>query len=100
VGISIDEVDRTKRLARELGLAYPLLSNPNRDVIEAYGVLVQDPDLAWPSVFLVSPKFEVVWRTLSTTYRQRPSADFLIEVVEAYLSGSPLPEAEDSQSLR
>jgi peroxiredoxin Q/BCP len=36
---SVDAVDTNARFARSLGLTYPILSDPSKDVARAYGVL-------------------------------------------------------------
>ena len=38
-GASMDSVDTNARFAESLGLPYPILSDPGKDVARAYGVL-------------------------------------------------------------
>ena len=38
-GASVDSPETNASFARSLGLAYPILSDPSRDVARAYGVL-------------------------------------------------------------
>lgn len=38
-GASVDAADTNARFARSLGLDYPILSDPSKDVARAYGVL-------------------------------------------------------------
>ena len=36
---SVDSVDANAKFARSLGIAYPILSDPTKEVAKAYGVL-------------------------------------------------------------
>ncbi len=45
-GISVDGVQKNKEFAESLGLDYPLLSDPQKQVAKAYGVLMPIVGLA------------------------------------------------------
>ena len=44
--MSVDFNDANKAWAEKLGLTYPLLSDPQRQMSRAYGVLFDDPKMA------------------------------------------------------
>jgi peroxiredoxin len=78
VGISVDAPATSKHLADALGLTFPLLSDPDRAVIRAYGIEDAPNELAWPSIFIVDRSQKVAWRWLADTFRERiATADVL-----------------------
>jgi peroxiredoxin Q/BCP len=84
LGISADSVATQKRFREKLGLPFPLLSDPDRKVCEAYGVLVEKTRGGRKSVgierstFLVDEEGRVrrIWRKVKVK-------DHVREVVEA-----------------
>ena len=60
--ISVDPPDASARLARELELGYPLLSDADLHVAIDYGVAMQGEDIAVPAVFIVLPDRRVFWK--------------------------------------
>ncbi len=75
VAVSVDAPDRSRTLAGKLGLAFPILSDPDRNLIRAWGVEDADNGLAWPSVFVVGGDGTVVARWVSTSFKVRPSTE-------------------------
>lgn len=66
-------------------LTMPLLSDPERSVLKAYGVDDPETEIAWPSVFIVSgpadaPK--IAWRWTADVYRDRISTDEVLAQVK------------------
>ena len=53
---SVDEPDTNRRFARELGVDYPILSDPSKETATAYGVMAQ-PSAAQPN----PPQFARRW---------------------------------------
>jgi peroxiredoxin len=45
LGVSVDENEANKALARTMGITYPLLSDNRREMAKAYGVLFGDSKL-------------------------------------------------------
>jgi len=45
-GVSVDTPDNLRRFAEQLGIDYPLLSDPTRQVAKAYGVVSSDTSFA------------------------------------------------------
>jgi peroxiredoxin len=80
VGISVDDMEDTRELARDLELPFPLVSDPGLKLIRAYGV--EDPanEIAWPAIYIVVDG-KVTWRHVVENYKQRPTLpDVLSEV--------------------
>jgi peroxiredoxin Q/BCP len=55
IGISEDSVEDHKRFKEELGLPFPLLSDPEREVSDAYGVQKYLGRFPGKSSFLIDP---------------------------------------------
>jgi peroxiredoxin Q/BCP len=83
VGISVDEVETSKGFAKDLGLGFPLLSDPDMSVIRAYGVADEGNEIAWPAEFLVDPGGSVRWRATAQRVGTRPSANDVLRAFDA-----------------
>jgi peroxiredoxin len=87
VGISVDPLDRSRDLARDLGLDFPLLSDPNLLVIRAYGVADESSGLAWPAEFLIDAGGRIRWRATAASVGTRPSAADVLRAFDAVAPG-------------
>ena len=56
LGISVDTIERNARFAKNLELAFPLLSDEKLQVSEAYGVLNPQSQFANRATFVVDKK--------------------------------------------
>ena len=56
LGISADTVDSHKRFALKEKLHFPILADPDKKVIEAYGVLNKNGGIAYRVTFIVGPE--------------------------------------------
>jgi peroxiredoxin Q/BCP len=74
----VDPADRSKALAEKLGVKYPLLSDPKREVVRAYGVEDQENGIAWPAIFIVGRDGTVRWRSLAETFKERPTSEVVL----------------------
>ena len=83
VAISVDEVETSKDLAKKLGLAFPLASDPDLRVIRAYGVADESNGIAWPAEFLVDSTGAIRWRTPAKSVDERAPAREVIEAFDA-----------------
>jgi len=81
VGISVDEPKDSAELATKLGLTYPLLSDPDRTAIKAFGVADENTGLAWPTVFVVGRDGKVAKRFFTESYKKRATTS---EVLAAF----------------
>lgn len=78
VAISVDAVEKSRDLAKDLGLTFPLLSDPDLTAIRAYGVEDVGNEIAWPSEFLIDRGGGIRWRATAQSVGTRPtSADIL-----------------------
>jgi peroxiredoxin len=79
----VDPPDRSRALAEKLDLKFPLLSDPKREAIRAYGVEDQENGIAWPAIFVVGRDGKVSWRSLAETYKVRPASEVVLEALDA-----------------
>ena len=78
----MDSPDRSKALAEKLGIKYPLLSDPKRDVIRSYGVEDQENGISWPAIFIVGRDGTVRWRSLAETFKERPTSEVVLQALD------------------
>jgi peroxiredoxin len=81
VAISVDPAADSSRLAADLGLHFPLLSDPDLLVASAYGVAMKGRDIAVPSVFVVGRDRTITWRQVGEDMTDRPSSGEVLEQV-------------------
>jgi peroxiredoxin len=79
VGISVDPPEINRRQSQKLGYTFPLLSDPNAEVIRRYDVLhpragPKGTDIARPAEFLIDSSGVVRWVNLTENIavRARP----------------------------
>ncbi len=58
---SVDSVDTNKKFAQELGVDYPILSDPDKRVAEAYGVLMPGVGLANRWTFYIGKDGKILY---------------------------------------
>ena len=86
VAVSVDDLSNAQAMARNSGVPFPILYNPEKDVVKAYGVLnPQDNNLARPSTFIIDSSGVIRWKYLGSTY-DRPSPQQVLQEL-ANLSG-------------
>ena len=88
VAISVDAPEVSKNLANKAGYTYPLLSDPNTEVIRRYDLLHRGAgenghDIARPAEFLVDRDGIVRWRNLTDDFRVRARPEQLVEAARA-----------------
>jgi peroxiredoxin len=74
VAVSVDAAADSSKLAADLGLHYPLLSDADLRIASAYGVAMQGRDIAVPSVFVVGRDRTIAWKKVGEDMTDRPSA--------------------------
>lgn len=79
VAISVDPVADSSKLAADLGLHFPLLSDPDLHVASAYGVAMKGQDIAVPSVFVVRRGRTIAWKKVGEDMADRASASDVLE---------------------
>ena len=98
VGISTsawDEIDFREDRLRD-GLV--LLSDPEGEVIEDYGLsdVTLGEEVARPATFVVGPDGTVRWRHLPQDWRRRLSAVDYLKVFDAIDQGVPVPQLDEA----
>jgi peroxiredoxin len=84
VAISVDPAADSTKLAKDLGLTYPLLSDADLAVASTYGVAMAGRDIAVPSVFVVRADRSIAWKAVGENMTDRPKAtDVLAQAKEA-----------------
>jgi peroxiredoxin len=83
VAISVDSVEKSRDLAKDLGLEYPLLSDPSMGVIRAYGVADESNEIAWPAEFLIDAGGRIRWRATAKLVGTRPTAADVLRAFDA-----------------
>jgi peroxiredoxin 2/4 len=66
LGVSVDDVDSHRAWAKELGgLAYPLLSDPDRALSRSFGVLDEKENVALRATFIINPSAVISYQVVS-----------------------------------
>lgn len=77
VAISADLQTDTAMMTERYGLEFPVLSDPEGRVIDAYGLRhpggdpINEKDIARPATFLIGRDGRVLWRDLTENWRVR-----------------------------
>lgn len=89
VAVSSEEVGKGKELLKKLNLPYTLLSDPNFEGIDRYGVRAENRDMlakmkrvrsyATPSVFIIDEQGIVRYKYVGKDAGDRPKNDTLLE---------------------
>lgn len=74
-------------MADKLGLEYPILSDVDRQVITAFGLVhsgasIDGGDIARPAIFIIGPDGRVKWRSLTENWRVRVRPDELVDALD------------------
>ncbi len=81
MAISVDPAADSSKLAADLGVHFPLLSDADLRTASAYGVAMQGRDIAVPSVFVVRRDRTIAWKKVGEDITDRPSAGEVLEQV-------------------
>lgn len=83
VALSVDPVDESEKLKKKLDLGFPLLSDPQRELIKKFGLDDPGNEISWPAVYVIAPDGKIAWRAFLETYKERPPPDQILEAVDA-----------------
>jgi peroxiredoxin len=82
VAVSVDTQENSRKLAASHQLGFPVLSGLDRDVVQAYDLFFnEEKNCAEPAVFVLRPDANVVYASLQSGPRGRPSDDDLLAIV-------------------
>ena len=88
VAISADSAEDSRDYAQQQGLTFPLLSDPDASVMDAYGVRMVNTNIAVPATFLISMEGTVIWSHIGET--QADFADIPALLLALRETSSPL----------
>lgn len=88
VAISVDTPETSRNLAVKAGYTFPLLSDPDREVVRRYNLLhkgggPEGSDIARPAEFLVDSSGVVRWVNFTEDIRVRAKADEMLAASKA-----------------
>jgi glutaredoxin-dependent peroxiredoxin len=88
VAISIDTPEESLKLAQEQGYTFPILSDPNAEVIRRYdlvhaGAGEGGKDIARPAEFLIDSSGTVRWVNLTENYMVRARPEQILEAAKS-----------------
>ena len=83
VGVSSDEPTLSSKLADELKLGFPLLSDTSREMIVRYGVEDAENEISWPALFVIGKDRKILLRVMLESYKERPTLAQITEAVDA-----------------
>jgi peroxiredoxin len=89
VALSVDEIERSRALTEQLALPFPLLCDPGREVVEAYGLLNEKEQggIAYPATFVLDRARTVRFRSLDRTAK-RVNLEGLLAFLRAGITSS------------
>jgi thioredoxin-dependent peroxiredoxin len=79
VAISVDNPEKSREMAAKLKLAFPLLSDIDHKVIDAYDLYNAEGKISKPATFVLDTKGIVRWSFFEEDYKVRPLEDVLFE---------------------
>ena len=79
VAISIDDPEKSAKLADSLKLPFPVLSDPGHKVIDTYGILDAGKEIATAAVFILDRQGVVRWSYIAADYKVRPLDETLLD---------------------
>lgn len=87
VGVSVDSVETNQTFSKKQGFAFPLLSDPQAEVIRRYDLLHAGAgpgghDIARPAEFLIDSTGTVRWVNLTENFRVRASGEQVLQVID------------------
>lgn len=90
--ISVDSTDESRKLSSAKGYTFPVLSDPNAEVIRRYGVLhphagEDGKDIARPAEFLVDSSGTIRWMNLTEDIRVRARPDVVLQQAARTIQG-------------
>jgi peroxiredoxin len=83
LAISVDPPEDSREVVRALGLEFPVLSDTDGTVMDAFGVRHAggglSGDIARPALFILDRSGRVVWRDLTDNWRVRARPEPILE---------------------
>jgi len=83
IAVSADPPSGGQKVASELNLTYPILSDTYKNFIKQYGVLHPTEGIARPSMFIVNKAGNIVWKYVGADATDRPPMDTVLQQLAA-----------------
>jgi peroxiredoxin len=83
IAISADPPAGGQKVAAELNLTFPILSDVYKNYIRQYGVLHPTEGIARPSMFVVNKEGQIAWKYVGTDATDRPPIDTVLQQLAA-----------------
>ena len=83
IAVSADPPASGQKVASELNLTYPILSDTFRNFIKQYGVLHPTEGIARPSMFVVNKEGRIVWKYIGAEASDRPPISTVLQQLAA-----------------
>jgi peroxiredoxin Q/BCP len=77
--VSVDPVNRNKKLAAELKLGFPVLSDAGGNVARAWGVLDESVGISRPATFVVAPGGTIEYRHVGKDTNDRAHTTVVVD---------------------
>ena len=87
-GVVVDPPDTNATLARDAGIAYPILADPTLAMIDAYGLRhpaagPDGQDIAHSASVLIGADGIVRWKSVTDNFRRRPTPTTILAALDA-----------------
>ncbi len=79
VAISVDNPEKSREMAGKLKIPFPLLSDIDHKVIDAYDLYNAEGKISKPATYVLDNKGIVRWSFFEEDYKVRPLEDVLLE---------------------
>ena len=79
VAISVDKPEKSRELADKLKLPFPVLSDVDHKVIDAYDLYNAEGKISKPATFVLDSKGIVRWSFFEEDYKIRPLNDVILD---------------------
>ena len=83
IAISADSPADGQKVASELNLTYPVLSDVYKNFIRQYGVLHPTEGIARPSMFVVNKDGKITWKYVGSEASDRPPINTVLQQLAA-----------------
>ena len=78
IAISVDPPDKSQKLAEQLKIPYPILSDDGHKVIDTYSILDPSGKISTAAVFILDKQGIVRWVYVANDYKVRPLDEILL----------------------
>lgn len=79
VAISVDKPEKSRELSDKLKLPFPVLSDVDHKVIDAYDLYNADGKISKPATYVLDTKGIVRWAFFEEDYKIRPFDEVILE---------------------